>query len=212
MYAGGPNSVRGYRQNELGAALYVPDTKSIEKIPVTDTTSYWRAAPADTTGERVVPSGGDNVALASAELRIRSPFLPELVQFALFVDGGEVWNRKSGELGGFGNFKVTPGAGVRVNTIVGPVRLDVGYNPYARPAGPAYFTPDPRDYDSHFVIGLICVSPGNTLLVRNEQAQIGAKPIPPSQAAGDCPRSYQPPRRSSVLGRLTFNFSIGQAF
>ncbi|MFN8571629.1 MAG: BamA/TamA family outer membrane protein [Gemmatimonadaceae bacterium] len=212
MYAGGPNSVRGYRQNELGAVLYIPDSKAIVKTAVTDSTSYWRAVPADTTGERVVPSGGDNVALASAELRLRSFFLPELVQFALFVDGGEVWNRRQGGLGGFGNFKVTPGVGVRVNTLVGPVRLDIGYNPYARPAGPAYFTPDPNAYDSNFVIGLICVSPGNTLLVRNERPQTGAKPIPPSQESGECPGSFQPPRRASVLGRLTFNFSIGQAF
>ncbi|MFN8583076.1 MAG: BamA/TamA family outer membrane protein [Gemmatimonadaceae bacterium] len=88
MYAGGPNSVRGYRQNELGAALYVPNESSIQKIDITDSTQYWRAVPSVTSGERVVPSGGDNVALASAELRVRSFFLPELVQFAFFVDGG----------------------------------------------------------------------------------------------------------------------------
>lgn len=214
MYAGGSSSVRGYRQNELGAALYIPDAAAIVKVPVTDSTSYWRAVAADSTGERVVPSGGDNVALASVELRLRSFFLPELVQFALFVDAGEVWNRKAGELGGFGTLKVTPGAGIRLNTLVGPVRVDVGYNPYARPAGPAYFTPTPGDFDSKFVIGLICVSPGNTLLVRNARPSStpGGKPIPPTQEAGECPASYQPPRRSTLLSRLTFNFSIGQAF
>ncbi|MFN8583077.1 MAG: hypothetical protein U0163_19140 [Gemmatimonadaceae bacterium] len=99
-----------------------------------------------------------------------------------------------------------------MNTIVGPVRLDIGYNPYARPAGPAYFTPDPNAFDSKSLIGLICVSPGNSLVVRKAMPQAGGKPLPPVQEAGECPGSYQPPRRATVLGRLTFNFSIGQAF
>jgi outer membrane protein insertion porin family/translocation and assembly module TamA len=209
MYAGGPTTVRGYRQNELGSALYVPS--SVVEVKVTDSTSYWRADP-NLTGERVVPSGGDNVALANLELRLRSFFLPELVQFALFVDGGEVWNRKQAELGGFGTVKVTPGVGVRVNSLIGPVRVDIGYNPYARPEGPAFFTPDPTKYDKGFPLNLICVSPGNTLLVHNARPQTGKDPIPPTQDAGECPRTYQPTRRASFLGRLTFNFSIGQAF
>jgi outer membrane protein insertion porin family/translocation and assembly module TamA len=210
MYAGGPTSVRGYRQNELGAALYVPS--GFDTVRVTDTTSYWRANP-DTTSERVVPSGGDNVTLANVELRWRSLFLPELLQFAIFVDAGEVWNRRHGGLGGFGTIKVTPGVGVRVNSLIGPVRVDVGYSPYARPAGPAYITPNPTDYDRAFELQLICVSPGNSLVVRNARSQPGGKKdIPPSQVAGECPGTYQPTRRASFLGRLTFNFSIGQAF
>lgn len=209
MYAGGPSSVRGYRQNELGAALYVP--QGFTQVKVTDTTSYWRSSP-DSTNERVVPSGGDNVALANLELRLRSFFMPELVQFAVFVDAGEVWNRESSGLGGFGTLKVTPGVGVRVNSLIGPLRVDIGYNPYARPAGPAYVTPDPTLYDRAYPLGLVCVSPGNTLLVRNARAQLGGKEIPPTQEAGDCPATYQPTRRASFLGRLTFNFSIGQAF
>jgi outer membrane protein insertion porin family/translocation and assembly module TamA len=212
MYAGGPTTVRGYRQNELGSALYVPSSLAPAPVKVTDSTSYWRVSP-DSTGERVVPSGGDNVALANLELRLRSFFLPEQVQFALFVDAGEVWNRKQAELGGFGTLKVTPGVGVRVNSLIGPVRVDIGYNPYPRPAGPAFFTPDASKYDSSFPINLICVSPGNTLLVHNARPQSGGKKdIPPTQDAGDCPRTYQPTRRASFLGRLTFNFSIGQAF
>ncbi len=210
MYAGGPSSVRGYRQNELGSALYVPST--FTEVRVTDSTSYWRSSP-DTASERVVPSGGDNVALANLELRLRSFLLPELVQFALFVDAGEVWNRRQAGLGGFGTFKVTPGVGVRVNSLIGPLRVDIGYNPYARPAGPAYITPNPADYDSAFELQLICVSPGNTLLVRNARPQLeGKKPMPPTQESGACPGTYQPTRRASFLGRLTFNFSIGQAF
>jgi outer membrane protein insertion porin family/translocation and assembly module TamA len=210
MYAGGPTTVRGYRQNELGSALYVPSDYA--QVRVTDSTSYWRANP-DTMSELVVPSGGDNVTVANVELRLRSPVLPALMQFVLFVDAGEVWNRKQAGLGGFGSVKVTPGIGVRVNSLIGPVRVDVGYNPYARPAGPAYFTPNPTDYDPAFELQLFCVSPGNALLVRNARPQPGGqKDIPPTQAAGECPGTYQPTRRASFLGRLTFNFSIGQAF
>ena len=51
------------------------------------------------------------------------------------------------------------------------------------------------------------------MVVRNARPQPGGKKeIPPTQAAGECPGTYQPARRASFLGRLTFNFSIGQAF
>lgn len=211
MYAGGPSTVRGYGQNELGAALYIPD-RVVDTIPVTDSTSYLRADPAR-SGQRVVPSGGDNVIVANLELRLRSFFLPELLQFAMFVDGGEVWSRRKGELGGLGSFKMTPGVGVRVNSFIGPIRVDVGYNPYERTAGPAFITLEPNRYDRSYPLGLICVSPGNTLLVHNERAQPnGAKPIPPIQEPGACPSSYRPTRGRSFFRRLTFNFSIGQAF
>jgi outer membrane protein assembly factor BamA len=212
MYGGGPNSLRGYQQNELGEALYVP-TK-FDVVPITDTTAYWRAYPADTNqSQQVVPSGGDNVVVANAEVRLRSPILPDLVQYALFVDVGEVWNKRRDGIGAFGSLKVTPGVGVRLFSPIGPVRVDIGYNPYNRPAGRAYFTPQPGAYTSGSVLELICVSPSNALIVHTTKA-IGSdgKPFPPRQEAGTCDASYIPTRRNSLFSRLTFQFSIGQAF
>ena len=52
---------------------------------------YFTAANAKY--RRVVPVGGTSLIVANAELRFRSFFYPELVQFTTFVDGGDVWQR-----------------------------------------------------------------------------------------------------------------------
>jgi outer membrane protein insertion porin family/translocation and assembly module TamA len=198
LYAGGPNSVRGYRQNEMGPAIYVPNDFSVEVID--DTLQYWRANP-DSVGDRTVPTGGDNVIVANVELRRRAPAYPELVQYALFVDAGQVWNRgRAGTGVNFADIRVTPGVGLRLFTPVGPIRVDVGYNPYRRPAGPAYIT--------DLAGNLICVSPGNTLRVKVTGDGQPAKQID----EGDCPATYAPRFGTSFLNRLTFQFSIGQPF
>ncbi|HEX6316243.1 MAG TPA: BamA/TamA family outer membrane protein [Gemmatimonadaceae bacterium] len=197
LYAGGPNSVRGFRQNEMGPAIYLPN--GLDTTIVDDTLQIWRANP-EFVGERTVPTGGDNVFVANVELRRRAPAYPELAQYALFIDAGQVWNRgRAGTGVNFADIRVTPGVGLRVFTPVGPVRVDVGYNPYRRPAGPAYIT----DLSGN----LICVSPGNTLRVRVVDGE------PPRQVdEGDCPASYTPRFGKSFLNRLTFQFSIGQPF
>ena len=196
LYAGGPNSVRGFRQNEMGPAIYVPDDFSIDTLPG-DSTFLWSADP-DLVGERTVPSGGDNVFVMNAELRMRSPAYPELVQYALFVDAGQVWNRgRAGTGVNFADIRVTPGIGLRLFSPIGPIRMDVGYNPYRRTPGPAYITETSGN--------LICVSPGNTLEVRIVNGIA-------TQQDGDCPASYEPKRGKNFWNRLTFSFSIGQPF
>ncbi|MDP1857676.1 MAG: BamA/TamA family outer membrane protein [Gemmatimonadaceae bacterium] len=209
LYAGGPNTVRGFRQNELGPVIY--DVSKPQQVPVGGDTVFFRASP-DSVSVRVVPSGGDNVVIANAELRLRSVFLPDLIQYSIFVDAGEVWNRSGGNTGRQApvQLKVTPGVGVRVFTPIGPVRIDVGYNPYQAPKGPAYFNDSARLQDI-VERPLYCVSPGNTLPVTPGGVTVGDAKRPPVQASGECPASFQP-RRLSFLSRLTLAFSIGQAF
>jgi outer membrane protein insertion porin family/translocation and assembly module TamA len=198
LYAGGPNSVRGFRQNEMGPAIYIPNVPS-DTTFVDDTLQIWEADP-EKVGDRTVPTGGDNVIVANIELRRRAPAYPELVQYALFVDAGQVWNRgRAGTGVNFADIRVTPGVGLRLFTPVGPVRVDVGYNPYKRQAGPAYIT----DLSGN----LICVSPGNTLRIRVVEGQ-----SPRQVDEGDCPASYVPRFGTSFWQRLTFQFSIGQPF
>ena len=132
---------------------------------------------------------------------MRSPILPDVLQFATFVDAGEVWNR--GDASIFGGFKiqVTPGIQVAALTPVGPARIVIGYNPYQQPAGPLYF-------ESTSAAGgaLPCVSPHNTL------------PVVPDasgnliQTEGRCDPSYRPAANRSFRSRLTFGLAIGQAF
>ena len=139
--------------------------------------------------------------VANVELRLRSAAYPELVQYALFVDAGQVWNRgRAGTGVNFADIRVTPGVGLRLFTPVGPIRVDVGYNPYQRPAGPAYIT--------DLAGNLICVSPGNTLRVRKATGDRPAEQID----EGDCPATYEPRLGKNFWNRLTFQFSIGQPF
>ncbi len=209
LFGGGPTTVRGFRQNELGPAVYIPSaydtvrangTRGGNPANATDTV-YFRAR-ADSTSIRTVPTGGNALVVANLEARIRSPFYPELIQWTAFADLGQVWNRGTpGSTLAFKSFVLTPGLGVRVSTLIGFIRMDVAHNPYQRASGAAYF-------DAPLSQGgaLFCVSPGNTLRVTaNKSGQL-------SQAAGSCPAAFQPSRESSFFRQLTLNFSIGQAF
>jgi hypothetical protein len=95
--------------------------------------------------------------------------------------------------------------GLRVFTAIGPVRVDVGYNPYDRPAGPAYFNTRSSGSENE-LRPVYCVSPDNRLPV--PAIAIGV----PVQQAGTCPATFDPAPRRGFFNRLTFNFSIGQAF
>lgn len=209
LFAGGPTTVRGFTQNELGPAVYIAATYDTVRAsgarggdPANPAdTVYFRAA-SGSPGERTVPTGGNALVVANLEARFRSPVLPELLQWTAFADAGEVWNRGTPGLNlGFSSLRWTPGVGVRVRTLIGFVRFDLAYNAYARPAGAAYF-------DAPIAAGgaLLCVSPSNTLRVtKNADGQL-------SQAAGSCPGTFVPPTSTAFLRRLTPSISIGQAF
>ncbi len=201
LYAGGPNSVRGFGQNELGPIVYV--VARYDTV-VTGGVTTFEVAPNQPLLP-LQPTGGDNLIVANAELRITSPIYPELLQYALFADAGEVWNRNSASVNaGLKRLKVTPGAGVRVFTPIGPLRVDLAMGPADLPAGPVYFRPN-RLSDSNLP-PVYCLSPGNTLPV--DLSGTGN----PVQTAGRCPGTFQPVRGRSLVQRLRFQFSIGQAF
>ncbi len=207
LFAGGPTSVRGFRQNELGPSVYIPtryDTVNTSGMPVTSVapgdTVYLRSYAAE-VGERAVPTGGNSMIVGNAELRIESPFLPSLLKWTMFVDVGELWNRGAGVRGlGFGQLKWTPGAGLRLRTPIGYLRADLAYNQYARSGGAAYF-------DAPVSAGgsLYCVSPTNRLPVTLQGGVLTQEP-------GSCPGSYLPARRTGFFGRWTPSIAIGQAF
>jgi outer membrane protein insertion porin family/translocation and assembly module TamA len=192
MYGGGPNSVRGYRQNELGPLVYLVDGARVDSIlPGGDTVFV----ADDTIGViRTSPTGGNAQVIANVELRIRPPFLRQLLQFALFVDGGQVYNRRA-ETVRLDQFRWTPGIGLRVASPVGPIRFDLAYNRYAQQRGPAYTIV--RDEVTGNPSRLRCVSPGNTL---------------PNGFGEGCPATFTPRQDDSFFQKLTFHFSIGQAF
>ncbi len=211
LFGGGPNTVRGYRQNELGPTVYIPDSYEMVSpatgLPVTSPavgdTVYLRAA--DSLANRAVPTGGNAMVVGNFEMRVTSPFLPALLKWVAFLDFGRVWQRGSnvGRLQ-FKTLALTPGIGIRVRTPIGYLRADLAYNDYRRPSGAAYFDA-PLDEGGF----LYCVSPGNTLpaVIRS----INTRNVP-EQLPGSCPSSFRPPRPRTVFSRLTTSIAIGQAF
>ena len=132
FYGGGPNSVRGYGANELGPRVYV----------VTDTTNP-TVENGDTiyNGVSTVATGGNSILLANAEVRVPAPVFPDRLRLAAFVDIGQVYVRQT-ELFSLRAVRVTPGAGVRITTPLGPVRVDVAYNGYDPESGTLLFRND----------------------------------------------------------------------
>ncbi len=96
FFAGGDTSIRGFALDTVGA----PNTIS----------------------EQGFPKGGNAVVILNAELRL--PVWRE-IGMALFVDGGNVFNRVT-ELD-FGELRGSAGFGVRYRSPIGPVRLDLGF-------------------------------------------------------------------------------------
>ncbi|MEX2608913.1 MAG: BamA/TamA family outer membrane protein [Gemmatimonadota bacterium] len=130
FYAGGANSVRGFERNALGPGVYVTSALEID-------TAAGTVRPVGSP--TFVPVGGTAVGVLNAEVRFPSPFLGRMLRLAAFVDAGVV---SSGNLWDLGSdpWKLTPGAGIRLATPVGPLRLDVAYNPHGPAAGPLYLS------------------------------------------------------------------------
>ncbi len=125
FYAGGPNDVRGYNRNELGPVLYVISSDSVHHLP---------GGPVpDSTAVRVSATGGTRLGIANLELRVPSPFLPNRVRLAGFIDAGMLWEASEQP-----SLRVTPGVGLRIASPLGPIRFDLGYNRYKLQAGPLY--------------------------------------------------------------------------
>jgi outer membrane protein insertion porin family len=208
LYAGGPTSVRGFLPNQMGSLVYHVGDSAFSEVR-DGGNLYYRYNPARPRLRADQPTGGDNVIVLNAEARLRSPFYPELLQWAVFVDAGQVWNTRSEDLKtAIRGLKTTPGIGVRAFTPIGPVRIDIGLAPRSLPSGPMYFSDAraTRNGVPNPDIGQVyCVSPGNQLPITVGSGGELA------QASGVCPSTFQPTALKG-LGRIRFNFAIGQAF
>ncbi len=120
FYAGGANSVRGFARNELGPGVYVEEGPQFDEDAV-----------------EFIPIGGLSAVVTSLELRFPGPFARNDLRLATFVDAGVVDRDRLWKIDA-GDWRITPGVGVRVRTPIGPVRLDVAYNPYAPRTAPLY--------------------------------------------------------------------------
>jgi outer membrane protein assembly complex protein YaeT len=138
FYAGGATTVRGYDRNALGPGVWVAGPRRDEDVTVRDDAGV---PIPDSANAQFVPTGGTSLVVANLEVRMPSPFLGDIMRLAAFVDVGSVgqgqlWDSESVQL------RVTPGVGLRMQTPVGPVRLDFGYNPHRLTSGPLFVRDD----------------------------------------------------------------------
>jgi len=112
FFAGGANTIRGYRERRIG--------------------------PRDASSKD--PIGGKSMLIANVEYTFP---IVKVIKGALFYDVGNVWSTVS-EFGK-GDLKAGAGAGVRLKTPLGPVRLDYGIPLDADPD-------DDEDGELHFTM------------------------------------------------------------
>jgi outer membrane protein assembly factor BamA len=131
FYAGGPNDVRGFDVNGLGPLVYVAETDSAFSPSIEDKINKGEIPLTFS------PTGGNTIGIANIELRVPSPIFSARLRFAIFVDGGVLYQRGETDLAP-AEFRITPGVGLRFGTPIGPIRLDLAYNPYENTPGPLY--------------------------------------------------------------------------
>jgi len=73
--------------------------------------------------------------VSNAEARFPMRIFGVLLFGATFVDAGMITERRNISLS---ELRITPGVGVRMPSLLGPIRLDIGFNPYAARKGPLY--------------------------------------------------------------------------
>lgn len=146
FYAGGAQSVRGYRENQLGPRVLTISRDRLRtafSVVEGDTTLVCpEEIPIQQCNPQAIglrdrdfeprPLGGNQVVEASVELRF--PLWNKLTG-AAFIDAGHVLQRTDRTLPR-SQAAVTPGFGVRYESAVGPIRVDLGINPAQRESLP----------------------------------------------------------------------------
>jgi outer membrane protein assembly factor BamA len=206
FYAGGAQSVRGFGENMLGPRVLTVDPLLLDTLAGCDVRTAETAVFCDPNAERLAgggpladkdffprPLGGTSVADASVELRF--PVWRKITG-AVFVDGAIVGQAAFETFGDFvniasftrGTAALTPGFGMRYHTRVGPVRVDVGYNPTVSETQP--------------VVTEVCAVPvASTVACPPAERRIVALRAQRRLTGG-----------RNLLERMTLHLSIGQAY
>jgi len=206
FYAGGSQSVRGFGENQLGPRVLTIDPDRLRGRRDSAGMTLFACDPSTPVQQcdlnrdgltdadfRARPLGGTTLLEGGVEVRI--PVWGSVVG-ALFVDGAILGE---GTLSSItrGSGAITPGFGVRYESPVGPIRIDLGVRPLLRRALPVIT----QETDSLGVRRLVDLTlPGGCTAA----STIGCRVFP----APDEPRSFV----NRLVNRLTLHLSIGQAF
>lgn len=129
LYSGGPQTVRGVEHNTLGPSVLIGMRDDLlARCDAAAECALDDIAPSDVT---LRPTGATRVLEANAEGRL---WVSDRLQVAAFLDFGRVWGSDPLELDGArfdppAQAVLTPGIGMRVITDLGPLRLDLAYDP-----------------------------------------------------------------------------------
>lgn len=185
FYGGGSNTVRGFRQNELGPLVHVEETVDVFEF---DDSDFPDTTIVDTL---VSPTGGNQMVFGNVEIRFPLS-VSGRVGGVVFVDAGQVFAAQTA--GNRPGIRVTPGVGLRIFTPLGPVRFDLAYNPHGSEKGPLFA----RTCETRPTTGRTC------------DAEAPLKQPDFSRPTGN--GLFGLGERFDFLRRLRVNFSIGQAF
>lgn len=214
FYAGGSQSVRGFGENQLGPRILTLPRQFLAHSSTSTGASCDLNSEAirfcdpndarDTTqkdgqfglvgDDKFIPRplGGTSLIEASVEYRFPLPILENLAG-AVFVDGAAVGERILDPLGTGvrtladlvqGTAAITPGFGIRYLSSVGPIRVDVGFNP----------------------------SRAEDLAVVTEIFRNGKREIIPLETPRHYNPTSARNAFGSILNRMTLHLSIGQAY
>ncbi len=206
FYAGGSQSVRGFGENQLGPRVLTIDPDRLRGRRDSAGITLYACAPSTPIQQcdlnrdgltdadfQARPLGGTTLLEGGVEVRI--PVWGSVVG-ALFVDGAILGE---GTLSSItrGSGAITPGFGVRYESPVGPIRIDLGVRPLLRRALPVIT----QETDSTGTRRLVDLTPPGGCITATTA---GCRVFP----APDEPRSFI----NRLVNRLTLHLSIGQAF
>lgn len=108
LFLGGTSSVRGFGRQQLGPKRAV-----------------FKETDQGLAFDKYIPTGGDLQLAFNLEIRQELNQFIRGFGFAVFLDGGQIWEDKSGV--SLSSLQYSTGLGLRYRTPIGPVRVDFGY-------------------------------------------------------------------------------------